>query len=174
MTPCRPAQDRRVRGDLLRIRCFLGADAGVGVIADDDVEVIVRPVDDGVRAVFAHAAVEAVQERYFVDLVRTFCVTTSIQSGPLGAVADEQERVIDPAHAMTGLDLRAVVGHVLQDPFLVGLRAEQDAFALVGDEQPAARVEGHVDERERPAIAGVLDRRDDLEAGLGGEGGGFR
>ena len=70
MSAGRPAGQRRVGGELLRLR--------PGVIADAQIQLAVRPLQNRVRPVLAHAAAELVDQRDLVDLVGVFGVAASV------------------------------------------------------------------------------------------------
>src|SRR5262249_29901221 len=108
-------------------------------------------------------AVEPVQQSYLVDLVGLLRVAAAVQSRPLRAIADEQQGVVDPAHALAVPDLRAVVDDVLIDAFLVGVGAEERWPALLREQQPAPGVKRHVDQRKRPAVVWSFHRLLDAE-----------
>ena len=167
----RPAPERRIRRQIAHVR--------PRVVAVDDVEGVVGAVEDGVRPVFAHAADLAAarrlglavgkQQRRLVDLVLALRVAAAVEAGAAGAVADQQQGVADPAHALTILDDAAIRPDVLQHAVLVGVGAEQDRPVFLRDEQPALGVEGHVDQREDVLGVGVLRGHFDMEALWRGE-----
>src|SRR5262245_23191046 len=134
------------------------------MIADDEIEPIVRPVQNRVRTMLAHTALEAMQQLGSIGLIRFLGVAHPIKAGALWTVADQQQGVLHPAHALAILNLRAIWANLLQHALGVGVGAEHGGAAFARDQEPSLIVEAHVDERKRAIVVGKPNRLLDFEA----------
>ena len=75
----------------------LGGVFDSGVVAQVMVQPAVGAIHDVVRAVFAHASFGLIEEHDFVGLVVVIAIGEAIKARPLGAVADDEEIVVDHA-----------------------------------------------------------------------------